>query len=100
MTKNGKWKWTIGVILSIVIAVSSVIWDASKKSSAIDTNKGNIAEMKPVVSESEKAIIGIERDISHLAQKVEENSVVQQQILILQQDNKKVMQDILREVKR
>lgn len=90
MAKSNKTKWTIGVIatltLTAIAATVGIVWDASAKSSAIDTNKTDIAEMKSIVSDSEKAIIGIEKDISFLSQKVEENTITQRQILILQQD--------------
>lgn len=93
-----------GTLMKILIALAGItatvlltsivwVWNAAGVVKDVEINEIQIKEMKPIVSASEKAIIGIKKDISHLAQKVEENSITQRQILILQQD-------ILREVRK
>lgn len=94
MAKNGLvWKIAAGVLTTLLFASIVWIWNAAGVCKDVEVNENRINKMEPIVSASEKAIIGIEKDISHLAQEVEENTVTQRQILILQQD-------ILREVKK
>ena len=94
MTKHNGSTWKIiSIIFGIITIIAIYIWQAAGIAGNVEVNHNKIEEMKPIVLASEKAIIGIEKDISHLAQKVEENSVTQRQILVLQHD-------ILREVKK
>ena len=60
MAKNNKWKWTIGVIVTIFVFVATVAWDASTKSSEIETNKKDIEEIKPIVNTSKERIDKLE----------------------------------------
>ena len=79
MEKNGKVKLTItsALVLAIVLMVIGIVWDASSKSSSIDENKKEIAEVSIKVEKGEaKAhyteieMVGIKKDIKHLNESV------------------------------
>ncbi|KKN74440.1 hypothetical protein LCGC14_0390600 [marine sediment metagenome] len=78
MKINGTWK-TIGVIISVMVAVGSIVWSVAIRSDNLDDLIKDVAEheekyekVEVRVNTVEKAVIKIETNQEHMMKKQEE----------------------------
>ena len=75
-----------GTLITLVGLAVGAIYAYAQLDGEVETNCDVIAELHPIVDANHDAIIGIESELSHLTQKVGENTETQKQILMIQQD--------------
>jgi len=84
-TINGTVLRVSSTLITIVVLVVGVVYGYATLNEDVRDNCSEIAALLPIVDANHDAIIGIHKDLAHLSEKVNENSVTQKQILTIQQ---------------
>lgn len=82
--KNGTLKIIaiiVAALITVGIAAASAVLRYGRLNHQVADNMSEITEMRPQCLETEKAVIGIQKDVEHISGEVDEIKVMQRQIL-------------------
>ena len=79
--KNGTIIWKMSIIVSILLALGSVIWGFASQSGRLDRNVIDTNSVTKTATENRMELVGVKKDIGYLSEKIDRNYTVQQQIL-------------------